>query len=306
MSSTIKQAIENLKGRIADAYTEVVNKGGTLPATQDSTNLPAAIGSIPSGGGSYTGHIDETGLRAIGWIDRDIEWLESVKDWNEEDDDLYKVPQELIDAYVAAGNTWSEALSQTNAGKWWFKYRPRGGEREVFANNEICLWLMYIPNYETWPWIEMRAWGYTGKTVVINNVTSFKQIDMWNNSPSIIQVNTTAQIIGGWGFMRNNSQVREIRGILDCSQTDFSSTSNTLNSCFALSVIWIKNLNTNICIKSRCLSKECILYMINNALTTNAITITLDQYVYQYGGMSADADILAALANHPNVTLAQG
>jgi phosphodiesterase/alkaline phosphatase D-like protein len=46
--------------------------------------------------------------------------------------------------------------------------------------------------------------------------------------------------------------------------------------------------------------------MINNALTANAITITLDQYVYQYGGMSTDADVLAALANHPNVTLAQG
>lgn len=51
MSSTIKQAIQALKGRIADAYTAVSAKGGTLPATQDSTNLPTAIASIPSGGG---------------------------------------------------------------------------------------------------------------------------------------------------------------------------------------------------------------------------------------------------------------
>lgn len=50
MSSTIKQAIENLKGHIADAYTAIVTKGGTLPATQDSVNLPAAIASIPEGG----------------------------------------------------------------------------------------------------------------------------------------------------------------------------------------------------------------------------------------------------------------
>lgn len=49
MSSTIKQAIEALKGRIADAYTAVATKGGTLPATQDSANLPTAIASIPSG-----------------------------------------------------------------------------------------------------------------------------------------------------------------------------------------------------------------------------------------------------------------
>lgn len=49
MSSTIKQAIEALKSRVADAYTAIVAKGGTLPATQDSANLPTAIASIPSG-----------------------------------------------------------------------------------------------------------------------------------------------------------------------------------------------------------------------------------------------------------------
>lgn len=50
MSGTIKQAIEALKSRIADAYTAIVAKGGTLPATQDSANLPSAIVSIPAGG----------------------------------------------------------------------------------------------------------------------------------------------------------------------------------------------------------------------------------------------------------------
>lgn len=52
MSSTIKQAILSLKNRIADAYTAIVAKGGTLPVTQDSANLPSAIASIPSGGGT--------------------------------------------------------------------------------------------------------------------------------------------------------------------------------------------------------------------------------------------------------------
>lgn len=47
MSSTLKQAILSLKSRIADAYTAIVAKGGTLPATQDSASLPAAIESIP-------------------------------------------------------------------------------------------------------------------------------------------------------------------------------------------------------------------------------------------------------------------
>lgn len=49
---SLKTEIEAAKVRIADAYTAIVAKGGTLPATQDSANLPAAIASIPSGGAS--------------------------------------------------------------------------------------------------------------------------------------------------------------------------------------------------------------------------------------------------------------
>ena len=50
MSATIKAAILALKNRIAAAYTAVSDKGGTLPATQDSDNLASAIATIPSGG----------------------------------------------------------------------------------------------------------------------------------------------------------------------------------------------------------------------------------------------------------------
>lgn len=53
MSATIKQAILALKSRISDAYTAISAKGGTLPATQDSASLPAAIESIPSGGDDF-------------------------------------------------------------------------------------------------------------------------------------------------------------------------------------------------------------------------------------------------------------
>lgn len=62
MSSTIKQAIEGLNTRIAGAYAEVSAKGGTLPATQDSANLPSAIASIPSGGNEFAGWIRSGGV----------------------------------------------------------------------------------------------------------------------------------------------------------------------------------------------------------------------------------------------------
>ena len=47
---SIATAITAAQGKVSNAYTAVSNKGGTLPATQNLSNLPTAINSIPSGG----------------------------------------------------------------------------------------------------------------------------------------------------------------------------------------------------------------------------------------------------------------
>lgn len=52
---SIASAITAAQGRVADCYTAISNKGGTLPATQNLANMPTAIDSIPSGGGSFIG-----------------------------------------------------------------------------------------------------------------------------------------------------------------------------------------------------------------------------------------------------------
>jgi len=49
---SIATAITSAQGKVANAYTAISNKGGTLPATQNLANMPTAINSIPSGGGS--------------------------------------------------------------------------------------------------------------------------------------------------------------------------------------------------------------------------------------------------------------
>ena len=49
---SISSALVAAQGRVADAYTAISNKGGTLPATQNLANMPTAINSIPSGGSS--------------------------------------------------------------------------------------------------------------------------------------------------------------------------------------------------------------------------------------------------------------
>lgn len=43
---TIQSAIENAQQKVANAYTAVSGKGGTLPSTQNLSNLPTAINSI--------------------------------------------------------------------------------------------------------------------------------------------------------------------------------------------------------------------------------------------------------------------
>ena len=48
---SIASAIATKQQQVADSYTAVSNKGGTLPATQNLTNLVTAISSIPAGGG---------------------------------------------------------------------------------------------------------------------------------------------------------------------------------------------------------------------------------------------------------------
>ena len=52
---SIQTAIQNAQQKVANAYTAVSEKGGTLPATKNLSNLPAAIGSISGGGGSSIG-----------------------------------------------------------------------------------------------------------------------------------------------------------------------------------------------------------------------------------------------------------
>ena len=68
---SIATAITAAQGRVADAYTAISNKGGTLPATQNLANMPTAINSIPSGGSSekygantntFLGDVDANGV----------------------------------------------------------------------------------------------------------------------------------------------------------------------------------------------------------------------------------------------------
>lgn len=79
---------------------------------------------------------------------------------------------------------------------------------------------------------------------------------------------------------------------------------DSLNIGGNIKTINIKNLSKNIKFyNSKVLSKESVLYMINNSAATSAITIGLQQAVYD--AMKNDAKIIAALAKKTNITLIQ-
>ena len=55
--------------------------------------------------------------------------------------------------------------------------------------------------------------------------------------------------------------------------------------------------------RANLLSKESLLYIINNEAATTAITIKLASYAYTR--LAEDADVVAALANHPNISISK-
>lgn len=77
LPDNIADAITAAQGRVANCYTAISNKGGTLPATQNLANMPTAIGSIPTGStinnqdititqnGTYTADEGYTGLGTV-------------------------------------------------------------------------------------------------------------------------------------------------------------------------------------------------------------------------------------------------
>lgn len=93
---SIATAITAAQGRVADAYTAISAKGGTLPATQNLSNMPTAISSIPTGSSPIINSLSVTPTT-------------SAQTFNESGVDGYKpvsvaAVTAAIDANIAAGN----------------------------------------------------------------------------------------------------------------------------------------------------------------------------------------------------------
>jgi surface protein len=90
-------------------------------------------------------------------------------------------------------------------------------------------------------------------------------------------------------------------------QLDTSSVTNMssmFNYCYSLTHANLKNVKLACDLsKATLLTKDSLLYLINNEVSTSAITIKLASYAYDK--WATDPDIVAALANHPNISISK-
>ena len=98
------------------------------------------------------------------------------------------------------------------------------------------------------------------------------------------------------------AESKKLRVIYPIKVSSVNNFGDSFYNCLALEELRLLGLKANINIaQSSLISKDSILYIINNAEPTTAITITL--HADAYARLANDADIVAALAAQPLVTL---
>ena len=125
-------------------------------------------------------------------------------------------------------------------------------------------------------------------------------LEVLNFIPTYVPSDTFKTILPrylNWAF-QGSKKLRTILGVFDVTYIK-----ETFNIGGNIETISIKNLASNVRFyQSTRLSKESILYMINNSNATSNITIDIKDKAL-YDTLRADADIIAALAEHTFITL---
>lgn len=321
---------DNLTDFLADVADAIREKKGTIELINPQ-DFSAEIASIETGGGNgWTGHADAEGLRAIGWTDEDIAYYqENGVDWNEEDDHLHLVSDDNKALYgVLTANNISSYKNR-------IVYLPKidtsalttmqnlfNGCGEMVALPMLdtsnvtyiggvfynCYQLRCIPPLD-WSKVKQSASAYA-----FSGCTSLRALDvsnlplggniygMFNQCVSLREVNLadSSQVTNASSLFYMCTALRSIN-LLDLSSA--TSLGQILGYCFNLDVR-IKNLKTSLTINTLFgLTKDNLIYLINNEASTSAITITLASYIYDK--YSTDPDVVEALSNHPNITLAK-
>ena len=157
----IADELTKLEANRANIVAAINSKGGKLAENAGLAACPEAISQLSSAGGTtlWTGHVDEAGLRYIGWDDEDIANLKANICWDEEDDELYAVPQDhkgLWDACEKVEVNGRTMIAYSELSKWkaidfCLRYLPMVDTSAANGKNLLAnmVWLYAIPKLET-------------------------------------------------------------------------------------------------------------------------------------------------------------
>ena len=309
---------------VSDAIKE--KKGSSEPINAQS--FSEEIRNLPSGGGSqWTGHADAEGLKAIGWTDDDIAYYQqNGVNWNEEDDKYHLVSEENKAMYgvINADNIADFAKEMV--------YLPKidtSGKTSFESWLLDCEALVAIPMIDTSSATTVQAMFegcaslYCVPLLDFSNVVNISRLFYNCGSLPYIPPFDTHKATNWSYFCRYAYALQTMPDLDSSASTNFNYTfsnssslstvklldvgkgasfNGTFGACNGARNIFLKGLNKSLSLSSMsALTKESLLYIINNA-KTSAITITLS--AYSYTKYSVEADIIAALANKSNISLA--
>ena len=295
---------DNLTDFLTDVADAIREKKGTSE-TINPQDFSSEIASIETGGNGWTGHVDAEGLRAIGWTEEDIAYYqENGVDWNEEDDHLHLVSDDNKALYGVL------TASNISTYKDRIVYLPKIDTSNVTDMRNMfygCYSLTSIPQLDT-----NNVTNMSSMFTNCYSLTSIPQLDtakvtsMSNmfyycySLTSIPQLDTTNVTSMSGMFYGCYS----LTSIPQLDTQKVTSMSNMFTNCYSLTNVNLKNVKLAYQLNySPLLSKESLLYLINNSIATSAVTIKLKAYAYTR--LANDPDIVAALANHPNISIAQ-
>lgn len=310
---------------VADAIRE--KKGSNEPINAQS--FADEIKNLPSGSAPrWTGHADVEGLKAIGWDDDDIAYYQKHGvNWNEEDDEYHKVSDDNKALYgvLTANNiqTYRDRVV----------YLPKIDTSAITNFTSMfnrCVNMVAIPMIDTsnaQSFMELFNRCYSLSCVPILDASKVTNAtDMFYNCyalqyvPEIYmqQVVATRLFQGCYSLMENRIKLTAPNNVSQLYSSCYalkrvvypsdwgnaSSSSSEFTNCYNLEWLKIKKLNKSIDLSTaHAFKKESLLYIIENEAAANSISIKLETSAYTR--LSADAEITAALAAHPNVSLAK-
>ena len=308
---------------VADAIRE--KKGSTEPI--NAQNFAEEIRSIEGGGSAprWTGHADAEGLKAIGWTDEDIAYYqEHGVNWNEEDDEYHKVSEDNKALYgVLTANNIADYKDR-------IVYLPKidtSGKKNLSFDD--CTNMVGVPMLNTQSFTAMNGMFRNCKVLTTipplatNGVTNISYMFQYCHSlvslPKMDFPNATAMIyvfqdcysLKSFSISKNNAP--SIKDTfyrcysLEKVTIEDASLMTTLSgfyNCFGIKELYINDWNVSLELNTcASLTMSSLLHIIKSEKATTAVSIKLHADVYTVA--SFDVAIQAALAAHPNVSLAK-